>query len=729
MRSVVVGLFTVLLVAVAAPAAEAAGRCGTHPWCSTALSPDDRAGRLLQALTPAERVSLLGGDDLLGVLGGAGHHTGTSDGVPRVDLPTLYMSDGPAGSRQGSATAMPAPIALGASFDRATATRYGALVGDEVRKKGNDLVFAPTLDIMRTPLGGRTFESYGEDPFLTGTLGTSWVQGAQRAGVIATVKHVAANNQEGKLAEGTTADDALIRPIAAGSRFTVNANVDARTLREIYLAPYEAAITGGHAGAAMCSYNRLGGSFACQNDALLNGILRKDWGFQGAVIADYGAVHDTAAALNGGLDIEPWPGTLLGSAAVNEALAAGTVTQATVDRSVRRTLRMMFASGMFDRAAYREDDTQIDQAGHARQARTVAESGTVLLENRGLLPLATKGLKSVALIGVGADTFRGGGGSSKVVPFRTVTLRQALTARLGAGVDVRYDPGNDPAVAAALAKDADVAIVVGVDSSSEGGDRRCLRLSCTDGLTQQDAMIDAVAAANRRTVVVLQTSGPVLTPWRDRVQALLEAWYPGESGGEAVTRVLLGDAEPGGRLPATFPKREEDEATAGDPEAYPGVDDQVRYKEGVLVGYRWFDAKRITPAYPFGAGLSYTTWRYRDLRIHRSRGRAPATVSVTVTNTGRRRGSDVAQLYLRIPAPRAGQVAAPRQLKGFRRVALKPGHSARITFTLTPRDLASWNTGANAFRVKAGCYPVMLGRSSRDIVLKGRLPVAGGRCR
>lgn len=727
MRSVLLGLLAVVLMGVAAPAAAGAGRCGSHPWCATALSPDARAGRLLEALTPAERISLLGGDELSGVLGGAGKHTGTSDGIPRLDLPTLYMSDGPAGTRQGSATAMPAPIALGASFDRATASRYGALVADEVRKKGNDLVFAPTLDIMRTPLGGRTFESFGEDPFLTGTLGTSWVQAAQRQGVIATVKHVAANNQEGKLPEGVTAEDAIIRPIAVGSRLTVNANVDARTLREIYLAPYEAAIINGHAGAAMCSYNRLNGPFACENDALLNGILRKDWGFQGPVIADYGAVHDTVAALNGGLDLEPWPGFMLGSAAVTAAVQAGTVTQTTVDRSVRRILRMMFASGMFDRAAYRDDDTQIDQQGHARQARTVAESGTVLLENRGLLPLKTKGLTSVALIGVGADTFRNGGGSSKVVPFRTVTLRQALATRLGAGVDVRYDPGTDPASAAAVAKGADVAVVVGVDSSSEGGDRRCLRLSCADGLGDQDAVIDAVAAANRKTIVVLQTAGPVLTPWRDRVQALLEAWYPGQSGGEAITRVLLGDAEPGGRLPTTFPKRAQDEGTSGDVQTYPGVKDQVRYKEGVLVGYRWFDSARIVPAYPFGAGLSYTSWRYHDLRVHRSRGRAPATVSVRVTNTGRRSGSDVAQLYVGIPALR-GLLQPVRQLKGFRRVALRPGRSARVTFALTPRDLAAWDTKRSRFTVQRGCYPVRVGRSSRNFVLKGRLPVAGGRC-
>ena len=296
-----------LLLTASAGGADAAGRCGDHPWCDTSLDADTRAGLLLEQLTQDEKISLLAGDDLFGVGGQAGSHTGTSDGVPRVDLPTIYYTDGPMGVRSGMATAMPAPLGLAATWDPALAARYGATVGNEAKSKGNDVVFAPTVNIMRTPLGGRTFEGYGEDPWLVGRMAVGWIEGAQSEGVIANVKHFAANNQEGTgpALEGTPLGVGVL-----GDRYTVNAVVDERTLREIYLPAFEAAVKDANVGSIMCSYNRLNGQYACENEHLLETILRLDWRFVGYVLSDYGAAHPdgTAASLNDGLDFEPWPG-------------------------------------------------------------------------------------------------------------------------------------------------------------------------------------------------------------------------------------------------------------------------------------------------------------------------------------------------------------------------------------------------------------------------------------
>jgi len=279
----------------------------------------------------------------------------------------------------------------------------------------------------------------------------------------------------------------------------------------------------------------------------------------------------------------------------------------------------------------------------------------------------------------------------------------------------------------AAAKGADVAIVIPADYLTEGADRSCLTLECPNAHGDQDGLIEEVAAANRKTIVVLETGGPVLTPWRNKVRALLEAWYPGEQGGTAIARVLFGGADPGGRLPATFPKNEGDIPTAGDPAKYPGLGKDVYYKEGVLVGYRWYDAKRIAPAFPFGFGLSYTRFAYRHFRVHR-RG-VGARVSFTVVNTGKRRGTDVPQLYLGLPQPATGVIQPPKQLKGFRRVTLRPHRKTRVTLTIGRRALSYWDTPSGRWRVAPGCYRVMLGHSSRNIVRQIIMPFAGGSCR
>jgi beta-glucosidase len=719
------GLVGALLCALSA-SANAAGRCGNHPWCDTSLSPDVRAGLLLNALTQDEKIGLLGGDDLNGAGGGAHSHTGTSNGIPRVGLPPVYYSDGPVGPRQGSATALPIPMALAATFDPAMAFKHGDVVGNEVKDKGNDVVFAPTVNIMRTPLGGRTFEAYGEDPFLDAKLAVGWIKGAQSQGVIADVKHFAANNQEGDAGPGANQSGPglpLGPPPIAGNRMTENSVVDERTLREIYLPQFEAAVKQGNVGTIMCSYNRLNGDYACENPHLLQDILEREWGFKGYVIADYGAAHDTPGNLNDGLDFEPWPGIAMGPTLVNAALATGQSNMSVVDAHVRRILRTLFAYGFFDRAAYKDDDAQIDKAAHARTAQQIEQSAVTLLENRGALPLKAKKLRSVAVIGKDANAFITGGGSGAVTPFSFVTPLDAIKKRVGPGVGVAYDDGSDAARAASVARSADVAVVFAGDYETEGSDRFCLTLECPNTNGDQDSMIEQVAAANPNTVVVLETGGPVLTPWRDKVRGLLEAWYPGESGGTAIARVLFGDVDPGGRLPATFPRAEGDIPTAGDPNKYPGVAEQVQYKEGVLVGYRWYDKNGIAPAFPFGYGLSYTRFKYSRIRLKHGK------VTFTVKNVGKRRGIEVPQLYLGLPSPGPGVVQPPRQLKGFRKLSLKPGRSKRVTFTITRRDLSYWNTATNSWAVARGCYRVMVARSSRNVVRRATLAEGGARCR
>lgn len=728
-----VGAIAVAIAAVSLPAAAPAaarGRCGSHPWCDTSLRAGQRASLLLAALTPQERIGLLAGDHGEGLTGGAGTHTGAADGVPRVGMPPFFQTDGPIGVRQGKATALPSSMALAATFDTGTAREHGVVVGDEARLKGNDLVYGPTVNILRTPLWGRAFESFGEDPFLASRTAVAWIRGLQGQGVIADAKHFAANNQEGAPMPGGG---------IAGSRYKVDARVGERALREIYLPAFEASVREGRAGSVMCAYNKLNGTHACENAVLLRDILRGEWGFKGLVLADYGASKHIDSALRAGLDYEPFPfvdldgGENYTPSAVGAALAAGRIDQGLVDAAVWRTLRTLFAYGFFDRPAYTDDDSRVDRAGHARIAEAIAQRGMVLLRNRNLLPLDDRRVRSIAVIGADADRYVNGGGSSNIQPYAFTSVRQGIVARAGSRMGVSYDDGSDLDRAAAVAARSEVAIVVVSDAAGEGADKPCLALDCgagpVGGVTlRRDALVERVAAANPRTVVVLETAGPVLTPWRDRVAALLDAWYPGESAGGAVAGVLFGDADPGGRLPATFPRSETDLPTAGNPERYPGVDDVVRYSEGLLVGYRWFDARRIAPAYPFGFGLSYARFAYRHLHVRPDRGRASARVAFEVSNTGRRAGIAVPQVYVGMPSG-SGLAEPPRQLKGFASLRLWPGERYRVTLRLGRRAFSRWDPAAHAWTQTPGCYRVELGSSSRDISSVVTIGIGRARCR
>jgi beta-glucosidase len=711
-----------------ASSASTAGRCGSHAWCDTTLPAAQRARLLLDAMSLSDKVGIL-----------------TGHAAPDVGLPAIRFTDGALGAgglADGGlrSTAMPAGIALAANFDRRIAYRYGAVVGQEVRHRGFDGDYGPTVNIMRTPLGGRTFEAYGEDPFLAAQTAVGWIDGFQKQGVMADVKHFAANNQEGQL--GVAPLTGLI-----GGRLFVDAHVDARELHEIEFPAFEAAVEQAHVATVMCSYNLLNGIYACANPSLLQSTLRDAWGFQGAVLSDAGACHEPPNDLAAGTDIDIL-GTCYLAPLVEASLITGATNVQTLDARVLDILRTLFTFGFFDRPAYPKDPALDDRAADDAAADAAEEGGMVLLRNDGVLPLQAGSVHSIAVIGPAADQYIYGGGSSQVIPHEKVTALDGIGARAAAaGIKVRYADGSDLAAAAALARISDVAIVVAADTESEGGDKPCMSLTeaCSGGqptppdpagtqatFGDQDALIASVAAANPRTVAVLETGAPVLTPWRGSLAALVEAWYPGEDGGTAIAHVLFGDASPGGRLPATFPATAGDIPTAaGGAAVYPGVLGggpglfQEYYYEGVMVGYRSYDSRGIVPAYPFGFGLSYTRLRFSALRVAR-RG-VLVRVSVLVANVGRRAGWAVPELYVGLPSL-PGVVEPPNQLAGFRKIYVAPGHSRRVAMSLDARSFSYWDTAAGGWRVAPGCDAIRVGSSSRSLPLRAVVAQGGANC-
>ena len=710
------------------PCSDPAGR----PWCNTHLGADQRARLLIGALTESEKISLLEGDDLLGVVGGPNRHTGTAFGIARLSVPTVHFTDGTAGIRQGPATAMPVSLALAATFDPALGRLAGQLLAVEAKDKGNDVIFGPTLTLMRTPLGGRTFQAFGEDPLLQSSMGAAEIDGIQSRGVIANANILAANSQEGYSpnADLSRPGQALGPAATQGSRFTDNAIVDERALRELYLAPFEAAVKSAHVGTVMCAYNQVNGSYSCQNSFLLRTVL-SGWGFSGFTLSDYGAAHSTVGSLRGGLDFEPWPpGGAYDPSKVQAALTAGQVTAREIDAHIQRYLRTLIAFGVFDRAPYANNQSAIDEVKDGKTAEQIAQSAVTLLVNRGsVLPLRASRLHSLAIIDPSLNQFVTGGGSSNVTPFFSKTAQAAIAERAGRHARVRVYDGSDPVRVAALARSADVAVVIAPTYQTEGVDRRCLSLECPPAFGNEDALVDRVAAVNRHTIVVLESGGPVLTPWRNHVAGLVEAWYPGEEGGTAIAHVLFGDSDAAGRLPVTFPANEAQTPTAGDRASYPGINDRTSFKEGVLIGYRWYDAHGAPPAFPFGFGLSYTRFAYGPLSVHASPASSRlAQVSFMVDNVGGRAGIDVPQLYVAIPSPSPGVPEPPRQLRAFERVSLPAGGHTKVTFKLTGRDLAWWSDRARGWRIADGCYRLLVGSSSRDTPDVATLGVGRARC-
>ncbi|HUA59754.1 MAG TPA: glycoside hydrolase family 3 C-terminal domain-containing protein [Verrucomicrobiae bacterium] len=622
-------------------------------------------------------------------------------GIPRLGIPPLRITNGPAGignggpGHEGKATALPAPIALAATWDLEMALLYGKILGVEGRDLANDLVEAPDINIARTPQCGRTFEAFGEDPYLVGRISAGEITGIQRSQIIANVKHFAANNQE----EG---------------RHNMNEVIGERALREIYLPAFEASVKEGRSASVMCSYPAINGAFSCENEFLLAQVLRKEWGFTGFVTPDYLAVHNMVPAVLAGLDVDALRGEegLFTPQSIKAALASGKLTIAMIDDMLIRRFRTMMESGVWDHPATLQP---VPEKEDGTDARRIAEQGMVLLKNQGgILPLNAGGLHSIALIGPYAGkASTGGGGSSSVKAAYTVAPLDGLQARAGSKIAIQLVDGSDLAKAAEAAKSADVAIVMVGDHASEGHDQD-IKLS-----GNQDQLVETVAEANPRTIVVVKAGSAVAMPWLAKAPAVVDAWYPGEDDGNAVAAVLFGDVNPSGKLPVTFPKRLADSPITT-PEQYPGdakvdgYDRVAHYTEGIFVGYRWYDTKSISPLFPFGYGLSYTTFSFGKFTA------SSAGVDFDVTNTGKRAGAEVAQVYIGKP----GSAAVPeptKELVGFQKVQLQPGETRHVHVGLSERSFSHWDVDTHSWKVTPGAYRILVGASSRDIQLQGQV--------
>jgi beta-glucosidase len=664
------------------------------PWVGSSAPISQRVSQLLAQMTVAQKVSL--------VTGASGSsYVGFTPAIGSLCIPAMNLEDGPAGVGDGmsNVTQLPAPVDVAATWDTSAERLYGQVIGSEQAAKGTTIDLGPTINIVRDPRWGRAFESIGEDPYLNGTLGAADIQGVQSTGVMAQVKHFAVYNQETN--RNTPADDAV---------------VSTRAEQEIYLPAFQDSVQQGAASSVMCSYSTVNGTYACQNPYLLTTVLRQQFGFGGFVTSDWGATHSTAASANAGLD-QDMPGSdgYFGSA-LQSAVSSGSVTTATLNSMVSPILTEMFGFGLFDEPPTGSPAETATSSAHVADALQLAEEGTVLLKNSGsVLPLSSS-TKSVAVIGADASSspLTAGGGSAGVNSSGTVTPLQGITAAAPSGVTVSYNDGSSDSSAASLAASSSVAVVFVSNDESEGSDLTSIDLSSAD-----NSLISAVAAANPHTVVVLNTGSAVTMPWLSSVAGLLEAWYPGQQDGTSIAALLFGNADPSGHLTVTFPTSLS-QVPAATAAQWPGTGGTVQYSEGIDVGYRWYDAKGLTPLFPFGYGLSYTDFSFSNLKVGTLAQGGAATVTATVTNTGSRAGADVAQLYLTDPAA-SGE--PPRQLEGFTRVSLAPGASQTVTFQLTQRNLQYWNSSSSTWATSTGSYGVEVGDSDANLPLSGTLPV------
>jgi beta-glucosidase len=846
------GVAPSVLPAAASPRREAAGGGAREPNAQDSyVAARGRAEGLVAQMTLDEKIQLVHG---VGRFSRTSGFAGRTAGIPRLGIPDLVLADGPNGVGNGATgvTAFPAAVSSSATWDTSLVHRYGQALGREQAGKGNNVALTPTMNILRVPQWGRSFETFSEDPHLTAEMATAEITGVQREGVIADAKHLASNNQE-------------------TDRAFNDMEVPERALREIYLPAFEAAVKRAGVLSAMCAYNRVGGVYACENKPLMTDILKNEWGFRGFAVSDWAATHSSAESANAGLDLEmphgPTPDyPQFFADLLKDDVQAGRVPMARLDDMVDRILTAMIAAGLLDHPPTGDQSKVVTTPQNQLLARTLSEQGTVLLKNdNGVLPLNPTTTRSLAVIGATAQNapIYTGGGSASVIPSATTTPLDGIRARAGDRVRVTYAAGtagtpalpdiptgllspsagtgngvtatyyaspdftgspvatrveptlgftspplpeltgvwsarftgsftpqttgthrfsvntfgiadlyiNDrlvihnygrdrSSVAHALvdlsagtpvtiridyvaqrlerripalqvgwlapnpgllqeavdaAKSSDVAVVFVNDLRTEGGDEPSLALP-----GDQNQLIDAVAAANPRTVVVLNTGGATLMPWVDRVAAVVEAWYPGQENGKAIASVLFGDVNPSAKLPMTFP-RSDQQSPVADPQRWPGINGVARYDEGIQVGYRWYDAQGQQPLFPFGHGLSYTTFDYGRAKIsapNRHDRRGTWNVSVRVTNTGTRAGAEVAQLYVGFPSS-AGE--PPKQLKAFEKVELGRRQSTTVTFRLTRRDLSSWSTRQHRWVTHPGSYRVMIGSSSRDIRTTARL--------
>ena len=704
------------------PSAGATNRIG-EPWRNKSLSAAARAAALVKAMTLQEKLTYIHGlfpnkidprpADMV-------PSAGYVPGVPRLGIPTLRESDASLGvanqmnlRTDDVATALPSGLATAATFDPKLAYAGGAMAGAEARAKTFNVLLAGGVNLTRDGWNGRNFEYLGEDPLLAGTLVAAAIRGVESNHIVSTVKHFALNAQE-------------------TGRTILNARIDEAALRESDLLAFEIAVKDGRPGSVMCAYNKVNGDWACENRFLLTKVLRDDWKYPGWVMSDWGGVHSTVKAAMAGLDQESGQELdkeIYFGAPFAAAVANGTIPVARLDEMVRRILTGVIASGLYDDPSPSAVQP-IDYAAHADVAQRVAEASMVLLKNKGnVLPLA-KSAQKIVLIGGHADVgVLSGGGSSQVRSVGGVPIEIPLTSgaamsfvrvtyhnssplkairALAPGAQISYVDGKDPAAAAAAARDADIAIVFATQWATEAEDNRDIALP-----DNQDALIDAVAAAQSKTVVMLETGGPVLMPWIDRVPAVVEAWYPGQRGGEAIARILFGDVDAVGRLPMTFPRasaqtprpgpigleslKNDAASNAGSGASEPVASFDVDYKEGANVGYRWYAAQNSQPLFAFGYGLNYAKLSYAKASFT---GGAKPGVTVAITNQSDRATVAVPQLYVTLPD------GSPLRLAGWSREALAPHETRNVTIAADPRMLARWQDGR--WRQAAGSYKLAL---------------------
>ena len=716
----------------------------TNVWMDKTLAPQQRAALLLSAMSLQQKMQQLVG--AAGVVPeipscyGARH----IPGIPVLEIPTLRITNGPVGVGQNDcvptdlpglplsaltslasakATALPSGMAVAASFDRSVAAQFGDVLGRESRNLALHVLEGPGMNLARNPTLGRNFEYFGEDPLLTGTMGVAEIKAIQSHGVIAMAKHLVANEQE-------------------TNRMTISEVIDDKVLHELYMLPFEMAVKDGDVASVMCSYNSVNGFSMCENKHILTDVLRGQWGFTGYVQSDFFAAHSTANTMLAGLDNEmpglDVPGTPLKTwwtpAALNAALTAGQISTSDIDTALGRRYTQMFKFGVFDRPV---TQTAIDQSGDGAIARSIGEQAAVLLKNdSSLLPFNAKTIRSVALIGQAAYATKAVsgccGGSSDVIPLYTVTPLQGVQNvlnKLGssatANLTVVADDNSNLADAVSAAKAADVVIVLAGTIAEEGADRTSIALS-----NNQDAIVTAVAAANPRTAVVLKDNASALLPWIDQVPAVLETWFPGQEDGNIAAELLFGVASPSGKLPVTFPKKDGD-WPANTPAQFPGINvngvPTVTYSEGLDIGYRWYDAQNVAPLFPFGYGLSYTTFDVSNLQVtpQASDGTQMITVQVVVENTGKVYGAEVPQVYFGLPAS-SGQ--PPKRLVGFEKVWLNPGEKKTVQILIDPNaanhPLGVWNSNSQQWEIANGQYQVLVGTSSRNLKLNGAINVS-----
>ena len=739
------------LAFAAALSAGAQNQSAPRPWMNKSLSPDQRADLAIQQMTLDEKMNFVHGTGWNGLrpnavvpkgsLGGAGY----VEGVERLGIPGINMADSAVGVRLSAAgshyaTLLPSVLGAASSWDPKALFLFGDVIGRELRDTGYNMSIGGGVDLAREPRNGRNFEYAGEDPLLAGTMVGQLASGVQSNQVMGDIKHYAFNDQE-------------------TGRTIVNVEIGQRAARESDLLAFQIAIGIAHPAGIMCSYNKdtitppdNTPDWSCENDYLLNQVLKKDFDFKGFVLSDWGGTHSTVHAFTAGLDQEQ-PGSQYFGDPLKQAIQSGKVPQSRLDDAVHRVLRSMFADGVIDNPPHFQE---INPFRGRDDAEHIADESIVLLKNANdILPLNASSVQSIAIIGSHADVgILSGGGSAQVdapggnaigqkhpggavwmehVWFPSSPLREIR--KRAPNAKIAFDDGTDSAAAAKLAGNSQIAIVFVQQWMSEGMDRPTSALPVVDEDNKkinQDDLVNAVVAANPRTIVVLETGGPVTMPWADKVQGIVEAWYPGIGGAQSLASILFGDVNPSGRLPITFAKSDDQlphpqvpglktSGPGGLPERgfHKETPFDADYKaEGARVGYKWFESERKTPLFPFGFGLSYTTYEFSDLHVDA----AQHTATLTVRNTGSRPGTETAQVYAVLPTS-TGENNYKR-LVGFDRVALDPGQSKTITVSLNPLTLSIFNVEKNSFEMPQGDYQILAGSSSADTPLTTTMHVS-----